>query len=164
MLNETVKFNKNIKPACLPSVEYPIQPSDNLILYGFGGKNRTQDSSEVLMKARMKVIARPNETYIPEYSNGENYENIDVTGYFNNSDACGGDSGSPLIRQHPYYKPCLTEVMALVSYGQFCDAKASQTVYTNVLHYLPWIHQVLWNVSETPKKPPPKPFFKILTL
>ncbi|KAH8350356.1 hypothetical protein KR067_003315, partial [Drosophila pandora] len=137
-LNETVKFNENIRPACLPSVEYPIQESDKLFLYGFGGRNSTEASTEVLLKARMSVISDT------KFLN-EKYEHINATGYNITSDACGGDSGGPLVRRHPFYKPCLSEVMAVVSDGPYCDSSAPETLYTNVLHYLPWIHKVLWN-------------------
>ncbi|KAH8334731.1 hypothetical protein KR067_011815, partial [Drosophila pandora] len=152
-LNETVKFNENIRPACLPSVEYPIQESDKLFLYGFGGRNSTEASTEVLLKARMSVISDT------KFLN-EKYEHINATGYNITSDACGGDSGGPLVRRHPFYKPCLSEVMAVVSDGPYCDSSAPETLYTNVLHYLPWIHKVLWNISENHVRPRPKPFFK----
>ncbi|CAL4123581.1 unnamed protein product, partial [Meganyctiphanes norvegica] len=52
-------------------------------------------------------------------------------------DTCRGDSGGPLMlaaKSHEWYS------IGIVSFGNtFCGAAGSQSVFTNVNYYLPWI-------------------------
>jgi len=54
------------------------------------------------------------------------------------ADACGGDSGGPLLYLNSYYN---WMVAGIVSFGPSACGKAVPGVYTKVANYLDWIEK-----------------------
>eukprot|EP01026_Neomeris_dumetosa_P031375 TRINITY_DN2489_c0_g1_i2.p1 TRINITY_DN2489_c0_g1~~TRINITY_DN2489_c0_g1_i2.p1 ORF type:complete len:507 (+),score=41.46 TRINITY_DN2489_c0_g1_i2:176-1696(+) len=88
------------------------------------------------------------------YSMDEFFDNETmICAYNETADACGGDSGGPLLMEGNFDGTNVVDTLVgLVSWGpvEGCTSNQQQVtgVYTNVAHYKDWIQQVQENVME----------------
>ncbi|XP_030756654.1 transmembrane protease serine 3-like [Sitophilus oryzae] len=138
------KFNDNVKPACLTQ-ETPT-PGTWCEISGWGSQDARSPGkiSPILKSAAVPILSL--DTCRKEGVYGGRYQSIldsmICAGHLKGGiDACGGDSGSPLICQnHGRY-----EVVGLVSWGDGCAKKDRPGVYTNVPNFLTWIRETAIN-------------------
>ncbi|XP_046975643.1 phenoloxidase-activating factor 1-like [Vanessa cardui] len=139
-LNERVKFNEFIRPACLPVPERELEPG--MSIAGWGETDDRGKGSEVLLTASVNEVRHVCEnrfdsgTFTP-------LSMICASGDVgtNSSDACRGDSGGPLMAQFKNLN-CSYSIEGVVSYGPRCGQSVG--VYTRVSYYLDWIVENVW--------------------
>lgn len=168
-LEETVAFNKSIKPACLfPPYDY-LPPQ--VLVSGWGQIEygwlivKTKRNEEITMlrdsftgsgqasnelqKALLDII--DNEACSIRHSRSSSAprgikRSMMCAGDPKNGwirDACQGDSGGPLQIVYPK-DACLFQVVGVVSFGEGCALVGSPGVYTRVSHYIKWIEDIVW--------------------
>ncbi|XP_078493489.1 uncharacterized protein LOC100179863 [Ciona intestinalis] len=141
-LDRKIQWTSNIRPACLPGGEEPIE-TENCYITGWG---RTRiNSSELSSELR--------ESIIPILSNkqcrrlGSGYNTINMTLHLcagdpvrGGRDTCQGDSGGPIVcnRSGIWY------IAGVTSHSlAFCGARNNVGIYTRTTAYETWIHDVM---------------------
>ncbi|XP_076240187.1 serine protease snk [Calliopsis andreniformis] len=148
-LNTVIRFNKQIRPACLYQ-QYDTD-SSRVWVSGWGvTEYGNETTSNQLQKAELDIIDHL--ICVKKYSNNDVLRipygvlaGMICAGDRNNwkKDTCRGDSGGPLqtlISQ----SSCLFHVIGITSFGQVCAAPNIPGVYTRVSHYLNWIEDIVW--------------------
>lgn len=147
-LEVPVTFGKTIQPACLYP-EFDNTP-DALFASGWGVKqlDDEEDTSDVLMKARIEIIDNiicsikyNRSVIIPRGITPTMICAGDPNGEWHR-DTCQGDSGGPIHTYHNDY--CLPEIVGITSFGVLCGTPNVPGVYTRVAHYLDWIEAIVW--------------------
>ncbi|XP_054265061.1 serine protease Hayan-like isoform X1 [Macrosteles quadrilineatus] len=147
-LDREVTFNKNIRPACLPT-------DNNIrgrpIATGWGRTDYVGRQSDILMKVPLNVIdnRQCNNYYNTNNPGSSSFgsgivDTMLCAGYVEGGrDTCLGDSGGPLTTTKRE-NPCIHYVVGITSFGKICAAPKSPGVYTRVVKYLDWIERVVW--------------------
>nr|CAI5819923.1 unnamed protein product [Callosobruchus analis] len=136
------RLNKFISPACLSKDHSASQPGTWCEVSGWGAVD--PDDAEVLSPV-LKVAAVP---VVPldicrkkTFYGGRTQQILDsmlCAGYLKGGvDACGGDSGGPLMCE----QDGRWEVVGIVSWGDGCAKKNKPGVYTRVSSFDGWIKQ-----------------------
>ncbi|XP_036150664.1 transmembrane protease serine 9 [Monomorium pharaonis] len=145
-LENAVKFNTSIRPACLFQ-QHNTVPT-RVWISGWGVTEFSGEVSNGLQKAQLDLI--DNSLCTAKYTS---YREV-PQGIMSNmicagdsstwsKDTCQGDSGGPLQVIHPD-NPCVYQVMGITSFGQGCATTEVPGVYTRVSHYLQWIEEIVW--------------------
>ncbi|XP_049283477.1 CLIP domain-containing serine protease 14D-like isoform X2 [Anopheles funestus] len=133
-----VQYSETIRPICLPLSE-SLRNRDHVghTAHAAGwGKTETGTASE------KKMVVEMNITSLEECASVYQRLRISVkathmcAGGVRGKDACNGDSGGPLMRQHAgsWY------LIGVVSFGlKACGTAGVPGVYTNVAEYVDWI-------------------------
>ncbi|EDW67843.2 serine protease grass [Drosophila virilis] len=140
-LNETVTFEKHIRPICLPISDELKQQAESLPNYFVTGWGTTENgsASDVLLQAKVPIQSRSacSQTYRREVPASQL-----CVGGGDLQDSCKGDSGGPLQAPALYldeYKLRMVE-FGIVSLGvTSCGQISLPGLYTNVAHYVQWI-------------------------
>ncbi|KAF2905284.1 hypothetical protein ILUMI_00878 [Ignelater luminosus] len=141
-LSREVEFTDFIQPICLPLTqrlknEYYIGQTMTVIGWG-----RTETRSQSDIKLKVDIPIRSKSDCAPMYRKyGVTLKSSQVcAGGIDSKDACGGDSGGPLIildkteTEHNYIE------YGIVSLGPIaCGVKNLPGVYTRVADYIDWI-------------------------
>jgi len=155
---EDIEFNKYVWPICLPDNMPP--PNDgtydrNCTVAGWGDTRFTGDE-KILNEVDVPVLTY--ETCVNWYEAENILINPDqhvCAGYENGGmDACQGDSGGPFVckRDNTGIKNSKNEfgqhtelkvLTGVVSFGVGCALAKNPGVYTNVYHFLPYIHSIV---------------------
>ncbi|XP_050359603.1 venom protease-like [Nymphalis io] len=138
-LNERVRFNEFIRPACLPVPGRELEIERSIAGWGEtderGGKG-----SQILLTATVSEVKHICERKF-DSSTFTPLTMICAAGDFGTSDACRGDSGGPLMAQFKNLN-CSYSIEGVVSYGPRCGQSVG--VYTRVEYYLDWIVENVW--------------------
>ncbi|XP_069704878.1 venom protease-like [Periplaneta americana] len=136
VLEKTVQFTDNIRPACLP-VNVDGDYAGLLgIVAGWGNMGEAAPKSDTVLRVDVPVIQN-SECISSSYSASEVSDNMLCAGYpEGGKDACQGDSGGPF---HVYNNKGILIVIGIVSFGRGCARPNTPGVYTKVSHYLDWI-------------------------
>lgn len=145
-LNETVKFTKEIRPACLWSQDnFGVNKA---VAIGYGYTNYMSDTSNILQEVTLDIINRNICTKL--VSRGRKLKDglIDTqicAGVLKGGkDTCPGDSGGPLqitLRN----QPCIKYIIGVTSLGRMCGISNSPGIYTRISKYIDWIEEIVWN-------------------
>ncbi|KAG5348170.1 TMPS9 protease, partial [Acromyrmex charruanus] len=131
-LQQPVKIDENVKPACLP-----YKDSDYTGQYvkvtGWGRVQVKGEPSRFLRQATLKVMSF---AACKNTSFGDHITESMICAYNDNTDACQGDSGGPLLYQRIDGK---YEVAGIVSWGIGCADPGIPGVYVKNSDYLNWI-------------------------
>ncbi|CAH1723407.1 unnamed protein product [Aphis gossypii] len=148
-LDNTVKFNDHIRPACLNN-NNNIDYSHKVTATGWGSIEYGDRSSDHLLKVDLDLIdnRRCNKLYEAESKTRTLSRGIidsmlcagDLAG---GHDTCLGDSGGPLVVRSEK-NACVFNLIGITSFGKFCATENSPGVYTKVSAFLPWIEQIVW--------------------
>ncbi|XP_049531472.1 serine protease snake-like [Anopheles darlingi] len=145
-LNGTVRFSKIIRPACLW-----VEPTLNISRFVATGFGRVSEDVYEVSKKMMKVqldlfpaadcdlLYRENR----RFRNGIDDGQICVGSLTGNKDTCSGDSGGPLQTVIDP-RSCIYHVIGVTSTGGACGIGLSKAIYINVMKYLDWIEQTVW--------------------
>ncbi|CAH0730139.1 unnamed protein product, partial [Brenthis ino] len=139
-LNERVKFNEFIRPACLPVAGREVQVLR--IIAGWGEIDDRGKTSDVLLTT---TVIEDQSYCEKKFERSAFFPDTMICAKGNvgsfTSDACKGDSGGPLMALFSNLN-CSYIIEGVVSYGPRCGKAAG--VYTNVSIYLDWIAQIVW--------------------
>ncbi|KAJ8668463.1 hypothetical protein QAD02_010126 [Eretmocerus hayati] len=144
-LAETVKFNEEIRPICLP-LKQDLPELPTVIGWGI---TESGFRSEILLEATVPLVDKQQcELVYKKFKwSGLSSSQICAGGSSRryDVDSCTGDSGGPLIGKNEetiwegiqYYPKA---VMGIVSFGsRYCSTPTIPGVYTRVYDYEPWI-------------------------
>ncbi|ALC46035.1 grass, partial [Drosophila busckii] len=140
-LNDTVNFEKHIKPICLPISSELKQQSESLPNYFVTGWGTTENgsSSDVLLQASVPIQQRS--SCSDAYRRDVPHSQLCVGGA-DLQDSCKGDSGGPLQAPALYldeYKLRMVQ-FGIVSQGvTSCGQISLPGLYTNIADYVQWI-------------------------
>lgn len=146
-LSKPVNFTKNIRPACLYQYENLTEHTPFATGWGlteFGGK-----PSNVLQKVGLSYFTneecneeykRTSKRFLSKGIQGD--MQICVGSRSKEMDTCQGDSGGPLTNL--LVKHGLHFLVGITSFGKTCGTVNIPGVYTKVLHYIPWIENIVW--------------------
>ncbi|GAB0087379.1 serine protease snake-like [Sergentomyia squamirostris] len=148
-LDNTARFTRFIRPACLSLVEDP--GSVFLTATGWGDTSFGGSGSQVLQKINLKYF--PNEKCKENYQPSRRIQQglIDTqlcAGSISNdeSDTFQGDSGGPLT--HAIYNEDISVnifyVTGVTSFGKGYGFRVP-AVYTRVTSFIDWIEPIVWN-------------------
>lgn len=142
-LNRSVRFQRHIKPICLPIIpeaaEIPIDR--RFFIAGWGGTENGQ-TSNIMQKALVPFKTRMECQYI--FRRTPINENHLCAGGDGRIDTCKGDSGGPLFYLAPYsgsQKSLRYVQYGVVSFGgtECGGDRNSPGIYANVTNFMPWI-------------------------
>uniref|UniRef100_A0A182N3I3 Peptidase S1 domain-containing protein n=1 Tax=Anopheles dirus TaxID=7168 RepID=A0A182N3I3_9DIPT len=149
-LDHPVRYRATVQPVCLPSADYEVRSSENLIATGWGATLKQQQMiSPVLKRLDLQNVHWETcKSQLKRYQGKHSFalDNSFVCAVSNhpeNERPCDGDAGSPVVIEIPgkteqYY------LHGMVSWGYNCHQKAiSHTALIKVLHYLDWINETM---------------------
>lgn len=145
-LSSPIKFNPNVRPACLNTD--PNLAWNKAIVIGFGQVASDGPVSNDLLKVQLSNYGREEcrEAYkdnagMPQGLLDSQFCAGEVEG---GKDSCQGDSGGPIqiVLREPY---CMYSIIGVVSFGKLCGFANSPGIYTKLAYYVPWIEQNAWN-------------------
>lgn len=149
-LQSIAPFTDFIRPICLPSTDYTVNPPSKfaLTVAGWGRylqfDNGTVRSSKIKLHVTLPFVQRDVcEANQKPLRNGQRitlWKGQMCAGGEAGKDSCKGDSGGPLMYEHSKKY----EAVGIVSFGpEKCGQIDIPGVYTNVYEYLPWIQNTI---------------------
>lgn len=149
-LKEKIKFNRYIRPICLPKQNEMLLKGTPAIVSGWGD-TKGGNSNEILQF--VDVYIQNNDECnmgMSQFTNkiDEVNENMVCAGHTRGTkDSCNGDSGGPLVIKSANGSLSLA---GLVSWGYGCGHAYRPGVYTRIPNYVDWIHNNLFNANKIP--------------
>uniref|UniRef100_A0A182JSC1 Peptidase S1 domain-containing protein n=1 Tax=Anopheles christyi TaxID=43041 RepID=A0A182JSC1_9DIPT len=147
-LTETVQFNAQIKPICLPTVE-PVRSADftgyNPFIAGWGRTKETGFEAKVLQELQIPILENDECSQLYKkvrklFSQKQFNAAVLCAGFLEGGkDSCQGDSGGPLMLPYLINKKFHYFQIGIVSYGVGCARAELPGVYTRVVTFLDWI-------------------------
>ncbi|BES99033.1 Tryp_SPc [Nesidiocoris tenuis] len=141
-LNQTVEFNRFVRPICLHG---GTSVQDGTALASGWGATENRNFSPHLLKVGLDLTDNEkcnkaysqNDYQIRKHFRAGINESVQICASGVGKDTCKGDSGGPLqqVLKTPY---CMYSLIGVTSVGLKC-AEAAPGVYTRVRHYLNWI-------------------------
>ena len=135
--SETIQFNENIQPACLPQSCSDECPDNAEVLVSGWGTTESGATSlpNTLRKAKVPIISRSTCSYL--YNQYTITDRMTCTDYFYSGgiSTCQGDSGGPMV----CYRYGYFQVDGLTSWGVGCADAFQPGVYSRVCQVLDWI-------------------------
>lgn len=146
-LAEDVEFTDFIKPICLPLSKEDVDTIYNknlLTVVGWGKtENRKKLHSDIKLEVKLPLL--PNSYCNNRYKHAIPARHVNSSqlcaGGEKGKDACGGDSGGPLMGSYVDSDGNSNWILAgIVSYGsRECGLESVAGVFTKVSEYVPWI-------------------------
>ncbi|XP_043269435.1 serine protease nudel [Venturia canescens] len=154
-LDEPLRFNRWIRPACLPT----MWPTDSSL-----GKEPLFDTTCVTAGWGTMFEQGPNPDHLREvelpiarhckHPEDRNEAEICAGLPQGGRDACQGDSGGPLMCNFPHSEN-QWYVAGIVSHGEGCAHPNEPGAYTKVGHFVDWINSIIGNEESTINGPKP---------
>ncbi|PIK33411.1 trypsin-like serine protease [Apostichopus japonicus] len=138
-LTGDVEFNDYIRPACLPSQDWPAGTS--VWITGWG-EQEVFPEDETLQEISVPIISTATCNQ-PDWYDGDIIECCMFCAGLpeGGKDSCQGDSGGPVVVENELGA---FEVMGIVSWGIGCAEPNYPGVYTRVFAYLSWINETIY--------------------
>ncbi|XP_076624870.1 serine protease nudel isoform X2 [Colletes latitarsis] len=155
MLDEPLRFNRWVRPVCLPEVDIlgPMwrnmpEPKSTCVAIGWGATREHGPDSDHLREVEVPILEKC------KYEIDKSDAAI-CAGYLQGGrDACQGDSGGPLMCKNPYSES-QWYVAGVVSHGEGCGRPDEPGTYTKVSYFLEWIREVFSGERVPPMKRTP---------
>ncbi|CAB3260974.1 unnamed protein product [Arctia plantaginis] len=145
-VDRTIKFNKDVLPACLNTGGgNEIEATAT----GWGTLGHRQSLADILQVVQLEQFSAEEcfAAYPPHrhLQNGYNHASQSCYGSKNNKiiDTCEGDSGGPL-QITSKFGSCIYDIIGVTSYGRPCGVVGNTGMYTKVEYYVPWIESIVW--------------------
>ncbi|KAI5643185.1 trypsin domain-containing protein [Phthorimaea operculella] len=139
-LDKPVELNNYVSPICLPRKDQldGLQIGEMVTVAGWGKTNMsTEHRAEVLQYVALPVVAPT----VCEFL-GRNFKMTEAeicAGAVHNKDACGGDSGGPLMKVYDTPEGPKSYLIGAVSFGPTICGIKKPGVYASVKFFLKWI-------------------------
>uniref|UniRef100_A0A182LWW8 Peptidase S1 domain-containing protein n=1 Tax=Anopheles culicifacies TaxID=139723 RepID=A0A182LWW8_9DIPT len=153
-LTETVQFNAQIKPICLPTAE-PVRSTDftgyNPFIAGWGRTKETGHEAQVLQELQIPILENDecSQLYkkIRKLVTKKQFNDAVLCAGFleGGKDSCQGDSGGPLMLPYRVSNKYHYFQIGIVSYGVGCARAELPGVYTRVASFVDWIVEQIGN-------------------
>ncbi|XP_048486115.1 CLIP domain-containing serine protease HP8 isoform X1 [Plutella xylostella] len=139
VLKTPAVFNDYVAPICLPRPELPGPLlGEPLTVAGWGKMNMTTEERATVLQYVQVPLVPPEACDI--FGHGFKTSAGEVcAGAVMNKDACGGDSGGPLMKVYDTPEGPKTYLVGVVSFGPTICGIKKPGVYTSVSYYLNWI-------------------------
>uniref|UniRef100_K7F5T2 Vitamin K-dependent protein C n=1 Tax=Pelodiscus sinensis TaxID=13735 RepID=K7F5T2_PELSI len=139
-LSQPIVFNKFVLPICLPNKKLAEQEltanGRPMVVTGWGSQSDvSMNYSAVLSYIEIPLVPWSDCAQAMRHAVSENM--LCAGNLEDKQDACGGDSGGPMVTK---FKNTWF-LVGLVSWGEGCGKKEKFGVYTKVSQYLEWIQQ-----------------------
>lgn len=140
ILEEPVRFNNKVQPACLPNKNHCFAPGTACVATGWGYIREGGPRSSLLREVPVRIMDSDH-CNSAEYYNGRIKDGMLCAGYNEGQrDACTGDSGGPLV--------CPLEngrwvLAGATSWGVGCARYQRPGVYSNVAEFSDWIGSII---------------------
>uniref|UniRef100_A0A0A9YIK1 Neurotrypsin n=1 Tax=Lygus hesperus TaxID=30085 RepID=A0A0A9YIK1_LYGHE len=135
------KFNKWVKPACLPEKSARYIGGRNCTISGWGSSTPGAAFVRTLHATWLPILPSEDCKAKKVYGTKAISSGMFCAGSLQGgADSCQGDSGGPFIC--PEDGNIMT-VYGITSWGLGCGRSNSPGVYTHVSHYLEWIHNTI---------------------
>ncbi|XP_049828783.1 trypsin-7-like [Schistocerca gregaria] len=134
-LAQSVPFNDQVAPICLPQ-NVEMDYADQLaIVAGWGRVGQDKPLSRFLLAAEVRVISND---FCRKSSIGDHIKDNMLCTYYEKKDACQGDSGGPLViaSSDGHF-----EQIGVVSWGIGCARPNMPGVFSRVTEFLNWIRR-----------------------
>lgn len=143
-LQEAVKFNDKIQPACLPMDEkYPLDRNVPVWTAGWGKTSVIGSVSKRLNNIQVQLYDSSACSFISLYHGIRDWSNYLCAGELEGGkDSCQGDSGGPLFIKQKNGKIQKFVLIGITSFGIGCAEPGLAGVYTKVGPYLSWIKEI----------------------
>lgn len=140
-LDSPVNLNDYVAPICLPRESDQLSPpqyGELLMVAGWGKMNMTtEERAKILQVVNVPVVTR--ETCNSLGKNFQAEKSEICAGAQLNKDACGGDSGGPLMKVFDTPDGPKNVLVGIVSFGPTICGVRKPGVYTSVPYFLNWI-------------------------
>ncbi|CAH0728369.1 unnamed protein product, partial [Brenthis ino] len=139
-MDKPVELNDYVSPICLPHVEQlqSLTLGELLIVAGWGKMNMsTEERARILQYVSVPVVK--SETCSSFVRGFKLLQSEICAGAQQNKDACGGDSGGPLMKIFDTPDGPKTFLMGIVSFGPTICGIRKPGIYTSVPHFLKWV-------------------------
>ncbi|XP_067134280.1 chymotrypsinogen B-like [Centruroides vittatus] len=137
-LNAPIENTMYVSPVCITNKDFDISEGSLCYVTGWGETYGT--GYEMVLKQAMVPIVDRNicrKSY-PYYNVSDK---MICAGYSRGGhDSCKGDSGGPLVM----FNESRWIQVGIVSTGGICGEKSQPGIYTELTHYIDWIHSTLW--------------------
>ncbi|XP_035892188.1 venom protease-like [Anopheles stephensi] len=153
-LSETVKFNTQIKPICLPTTD-PVRSADftgyNPFIAGWGRTKETGFEAKVLQELQIPILENEECSQLYKkirklFSQKQFNDAVLCAGRLEGGkDSCQGDSGGPLMLPYLVNRKFHYFQIGVVSYGVGCARAEIPGVYTRVAKFVDWIVEQISN-------------------
>ncbi|XP_016929214.3 serine protease grass-like [Drosophila suzukii] len=141
-LDREVQYTDYIKPICLLTNYNPLNSISSLTATGWGTTENGSPSS-ILRTATLRQVDRSNCSALF----GNRVDTSHICAGESNSDTCSGDSGGPVSAKIQFNDGSNRVIqLGIVSYGE--DTCRNYAVYTNVMHHINWILQVVGQYTQ----------------
>ncbi|XP_015840900.2 serine protease nudel isoform X2 [Tribolium castaneum] len=151
-LSKPVRFNRYVRPICLPSQttagnDFLRGPKPNTVCVAVGWGATVEHGSDPDHLREVEVPILPSCKHIEDKEGDEICAGLSEGG----RDACQGDSGGPLMCQNEKNRS-QWYLAGIVSHGEGCARPNEPGVYTKVSKYIGWIHENI-NGKTTGREP-----------
>ncbi|KOX71108.1 Serine protease nudel [Melipona quadrifasciata] len=155
MLDDPLRFNRWVRPVCLPGPDLlgPMwrnmpEPNSTCIAIGWGSVKEYGANPDHLREVEVPILANC------KYEEDRN-EAVICAGYPQGGrDACQGDSGGPLLCRNPYSES-QWYVAGVISHGEGCARPNDPGAYTRVSYFIDWIREISSGREASPLKRTP---------
>ncbi|KAJ8723969.1 hypothetical protein PYW07_007949 [Mythimna separata] len=140
-LDKPVALNDYVMPICLPRTAEQLANllvGDQMTVAGWGKMNMTTDErASVLQVVGIPIVAPE---LCDSFGRGFKLTESEIcAGAEHNKDACGGDSGGPLMKIFDTPEGPKSYLVGVVSFGPTICGIKKPGVYASVPHFLKWI-------------------------
>ncbi|XP_075983215.1 phenoloxidase-activating factor 1-like isoform X2 [Anticarsia gemmatalis] len=140
-LDAPVILNNFVAPICLPRTKEQLQTvriGEKLIVAGWGKMNMTtEERASILQVVAIPVVSSAK---CDSFGHGFRVGESEIcAGAENNKDACGGDSGGPLMKIYDTPEGPKNYLVGVVSFGPTICGIKKPGVYTSTPFFLKWI-------------------------
>ncbi|NP_001081896.1 ovochymase-2 precursor [Xenopus laevis] len=147
-LDESLQFNSDIFPICLPGKTSELAPASLCVVSGWSLRGKEAEKSTKLQQREVPILTDDacSAHYIQNPGGITDRMLCAGIGTGQDNDSCSEQSGSPLV--------CLLEkkgiytIFGIASWGVNCKENSKPGIYTKVSPFIDWIRQIMSDTGQ----------------